>query len=137
MRVSADATYSGGSGDENVLEHVVKDDMTSRRISTHIPAPLRKKRNEEQYKKFITPTGNPVAYLQQHMRSKSMSDLNEEKREEEQHRHEINERYGEMEKLKIMLKEEEDTWTSKLQSWKTRRRSDRGCKKKKRRKRFN
>ncbi|XP_077974641.1 uncharacterized protein LOC120329459 [Styela clava] len=121
MRLSTDANYSGGSGDE--LGHVIKDDMASRRISTHIPAPLRKKKNEEQYKKFITPTGNPVAYLQQHMRSKSMSDLNEEKKEEEAHRHQINERYGEMEKLKVLLKEEEDTWTSKLQSWKSRRRS--------------
>nr|XP_039255130.1 LIM domain only protein 7-like [Styela clava] len=55
--------------------------------------------------------------------SKSMSDLNEEKKEEEAHRHQINERYGEMEKLKVLLKEEEDTWTSKLQSWKSRRRS--------------
>lgn len=114
-------SYTAESENNGVDKY--KDDMASRRVSSHIPAPLRKKKNEDSYKKFITPIGNPMAALQKHMRSKSLSDLNAEKREEEKQRAEINSRYGEMEKLKAMLKEDEDSWKSKLQSWKNRRRS--------------
>lgn len=114
-------SYSTDS--ETKIADKCKDDMASRRISSHIPAPLRKKKNDDNYKRFITPIGNPMAALQKHMRSKSLSDLNAEKKEEENHRAEINTRYGEMEKLKAMLKEDEDSWKSKLQGWKNRRRS--------------
>ena len=43
------------------------DDMLSRRLGGNIPAPLRKKKDET-YKRFITPTGDPMTYVKQHMR---------------------------------------------------------------------
>ena len=41
--------------------------MLARRLGSNIPAPLRKKK-EENYKQFITPSGNPIAYVRQHIR---------------------------------------------------------------------
>jgi len=43
------------------------DDMLTRRLGGNIPAPLRKKKDET-YKRFITPSGDPMTYVKQHMR---------------------------------------------------------------------
>ncbi|XP_078488862.1 uncharacterized protein LOC100181356 [Ciona intestinalis] len=98
------------------------DDMLSRRLAGNMPAALRKKKIETSYKQFITPTGDPMNYVKKHMRSRSMSDLgvDQQKREEQDER---NARYYELQKLKEQLKEEEESWSSNLQSWKSRRRS--------------
>ncbi|XP_076821786.1 uncharacterized protein LOC143468450 isoform X1 [Clavelina lepadiformis] len=98
------------------------DDMLSRRLAGNLPAPLRKKKTEA-YKQFITPSSDPMSYIRQHMRSKSMSEIEVQNAEKEQERDQRNTRYQEMQQLKEMLKEEEDTWTSNLDSWKQRRRS--------------
>uniref|UniRef100_H2Z6I5 DUF4757 domain-containing protein n=1 Tax=Ciona savignyi TaxID=51511 RepID=H2Z6I5_CIOSA len=98
------------------------DDMLQRRLAGNMPAALRKKKIESSYKQYITPSGNPMEYVKKHMRSKSMSDMEVDpaKREEQMER---SARYDELQKLKEQLKEEEESWSSNLQNWKSRRRS--------------
>nr|CAB3263459.1 LIM domain only protein 7 [Phallusia mammillata] len=115
---SRDSSYDAADDSR----HRDVDDMMVRRTTGHMPAALRKKKQDD-YKKFLTPTGDPMDYVRQHMRSKSMSDLQVDKQEKDQERDQRNVRYEEIQHVKEQLKEEEEMWTSKLQNWKTRRRS--------------
>lgn len=70
--------------------------------------------------RFITPSGDPLSYIKQQRMSKSTSNLDQAGSKDQQER---NERYEQLQSLKQQLRDDEESWTSKLQDWKSRRRS--------------